>query len=367
MSIALLTAALSAGGSFLSSMGAGQASAKQGRLQMIEDNMNRLRNDEKLAEVNAKRERLGRELLTIEETTEIEQHNSSWVDVPAMLAAADAAGFNPVTFLNAGALGAYTQGHSYNRTTRTGHNAADAFKMMLPEYALSQASQVPQQPSMLSALGGALTAGTNAFGQQYRADQSYDANMARVLASTAMRGMGLSDGNGFSMTSGGGTSPIALAAAAGLSGGSRAPGDGNASEKLTDLPYPQNWKPGDVDATNIFRNLFIDSSAPNAEQASDRYGDLWEEIFGSANMVQDAYRNVTGEQTRYTGTRLGINIGDFRQPTDRSLQPAFGRWWYSPESLPGKVRSLSDNLPAVNGPRAAPWLPSNPFSGYIGY
>lgn len=364
MSIALLTAALSAGGSFLSSMGAGQASAKQGRLQMIEDNMNRLRNNETLAEVNRKREALGRELLTIPEVTEIEQSNSSWVDVPAMMAAADAAGFNPVTFLNAGGLAAYTQGHSYNRTTRTGHNAADAFKMMLPEYALSQASQVPQQYSPLSALGGALTAGSNAFGQQYRADQSFDAQMARVLASSSMRGMGLSDGNGFAMTSGGGTSPIALAAAAGLSSGGRAPGDGNASEKLTDLPYPQNWKPGDVDATNIFRNLFIDSSAPNAEQASDRYGDLWEELFGSSNMIQDAYRNVTGEQTRETGKRWGINIGDYRQPTDTSLAPAFGRWWNDPASFP---RWVTSNLPAVNGPRAPAWMPSNPFAGYMGY
>lgn len=368
-------AALSAGGSFLSSMGAGQASAKQGRLQMIEDNMARLRNDEKLAGINLERTRLGRELLDVEMSSYTGTAQSSTsstrgdVDVDKMMADAERAGFNPATFLNAGALQFYARSwaDSFVNTqqwdTQKGHNAAEAFKMMLPEYALSGPSQVPQQHSMLSALGGALTAGTNTFGTQHRANQSYDLQLAKLLAGQAMQGMGLSNGNGFSQVIRPSTSQIGIQPGGGMSAGNPAGG----SSKLSDFPYPQNWKPGDIEVSNPYSNLFIDSRAPNAEMKSDRYGDLWEELFGTANVVQDAYRNIAGETTYDTGKRLGINIGQFRQPQDTSLSPAFGRWWNDPASLPTKVQVWANSVPAVNGPRAPVWLPSNPFSGYIGY
>lgn len=379
---ALALAGLSAAGSYLSSTGAGQASAKQGRLQQINDNMARQRNNDIIAEVNAKREALGRELLTIDETTTIEQinHNSgrtgSFVDVDGMMAAAERAGFNPATWLNAGALQAYTHGwsestdYSRNTTTRSGHNAAEAFKMMLPEYALTQASQAPQQHSPLSALGGALSAGTNAFGQQLRADQSYDLQLARMLAGQAQQGMGLSNGNGFAQViaprqASGGSIP-------GLTG-LTTPGEGGSegTGKVSDLPYPGKWKPGDIEVSNPFFNLFVDRHAPNAEMKSDRYGDVWEEIFGSANMVQDAYRNVAGETTYDTGKKLGINIGSYRKPADTSLSPAFGRWWSDPTSFGGKVRTFLDtsNLPYVDGPRASThtWSIPSVFKNYPPY
>lgn len=371
---ALALAGLSAGGSLLSSIGAGQASAKQGRLQMIEDNMNRLRNDEKLAGINLERTKLGRELLAVPQKTyqAVAQSTTSStrgdVDVDRMMADAERAGFNPATFLNAGALQYYARSwaDSFVNTQQwdesEGHNAAEAFKMMLPEYALSTPSQVPQQHSMLSALGGALTAGTNAFGTQLRADQSYDLQLARLLAGNSLQGMGLGNGNGFAQVIRPQTNQIGIQPRAGLSSAG-----GSGDSKLSDVPYPQNWKPGDIEASNLFRNLFIDSSAPNAEMASDRYGDIFEELFGAANIVQDAYRNIAGEQTRETGKRLGINIGDFRQPGDTSLSPAFGRWWNDPSSLPTRVQLWANSVPAVNGPRAPAWLPSNPFSGYMGY
>lgn len=373
---ALALAGLSAGGSLLSSIGAGQASAKQGRLQMIEDNMNRLRNDEKLAGINLERVKLGRELLTVPQKTyqAVAQSTTSStrgdVDIDAMMAAAEKAGFNPETFLNAGALQYYARSwaDSFVNTQQwdesEGHNAAEAFKMMLPEYALSTPSQVPQQHSMLSALGGALTAGTNAFGTQLRADQSYDLQLARLLAGNSLQGMGLGNGNGFAQVIQPRTNQIGIQPRAGLSG---AAGGGGGESKLSDAPYPQNWKPGDIDVSNPYQNLWIDSRAPNAEMKSDRYGDVWEELFGTANMVQDIYRNVAGETTYDTGKRLGINIGSFRQPGDTSLSPAFGRWWNDPSSLPTRVQLWANNVPAVNGPRAPAWLPSNPFSGYIGY
>lgn len=387
----------SAGGSALSSMGAGQASAKQGRLQMIEDNMNRLRNDEKLADVNKKREALGRELLTIKKTsgsTVIQENETRGgssgrtggdVDIDGMMAAAEKAGFNPMTFLNAGALQFYARGWSENenwsydkqtnntQTWSENDYADEAFKMMLPEYALSTASQVPAQSSGLSALGGALTAGANTFGNLNKANQAYDLQLARLLGGAATQGMGLSDGNGFNSVITSGASPIARALAglssAGQPGGT-AGTSATAGAGTYDAPWPAKWKPGDVEGTNLFRNLFIDSNAPNAEAASDRYGDVFEELFGAANVVQDAYRNIAGETTYDTGKRLGINIGDYKKPADTSLSPAFGRWWTDPNSAGGKLRSFLDtsNLPAVNGPRASThtW-PEMPWNNYRGY
>ena len=304
---ALALAGLSAAGSFMSSKGAGAAAAKQGRLQMMEDYRNQARNDQLLSLVNEQRTGLGRELLGIQETHDVEAESGSWVDVDGMMAAAERAGFNPVTFLNAGGMAAYTQGWTRNRTTLTGQNASDAFKMMLPEYALSSPSQVPAQSNNLQAFGGALSAGASAFGTQLRADQSYDVQMARLMASGAMQGMGLSQGgaNGLSRV-------VSYGGNSGLAAGYATPAQGlSQNATLSDLPYPTKWKQGDVDVTNPWSRLFIDSTAPDAEMGEQRYGDIAQELFGAANFVQDAIRNVFGTSTRDMGRVVGINIGEF--------------------------------------------------------
>lgn len=89
---ALALAGLSAGGSFLSGIGASQASAKQARLQQIENNEARRLNEEQQNLQIAYGERLGRELLTIKETTK--RDYDSWsssggdVDIDGFMAAA---------------------------------------------------------------------------------------------------------------------------------------------------------------------------------------------------------------------------------------------------------------------------------------
>lgn len=297
----------SAGGGLLSGMGASQASAKQGRLQQIQDNEARRLNNEQLwgvGMVNDQRNALGRELLTVKETTDIEQWDDStsgsWVDIDGMMAAAERAGFNPVTFLNAGGMQAYTQGwsKSYQRskTTREGHNAADAFKMMIPEYALASASQVPQQHSMLSALGGALTAGANTLGTQYRANQSYDAQMARVLAAGASRGMGLTDGNGYAGTyaspgsAGSGVIP-------GLAGGGST-GKGDAYWPAYELPPSQLWEVKKPESTNPLPPSWGWSIPPgyaNAESWEDTFGEPVSWPYGIVKFGDTVLYNTTGK------------------------------------------------------------------------
>lgn len=346
---ALALAGLSAGGSFLSGMGASQASAKQSRLQQIETNEARRLNEEQQNLQIAYGERLGRELLTIKETHTEEQENSSggWVDVDAMMAASERAGFNPVTFLNAGALQAYTMGWSRTKTTKTseGHNAEAAFRLMMPDALVTQPGVVPQQSNMLQAAGGALSAGASAFGTQLRADQSYDVQMARLLAAQGLNGMGLSQGNGL-------TTAVSYGGQGGLSAGFATPAGGlSTSSKVSDLPYPQNWKVGDVEVTNPWGRGFIDSTAPNAEAAETRYGDVGQELVGAANFIADAYRNAFGMTLRETGKAAGLNIGDYKAPSDTSWGPAFGRWWNSPTSLP------SAKLPGFSGAHEGGYFP----------
>lgn len=312
---ALALGALSFGGSLLQGLGAKQASAKQARMQMIADGMAREANERTLAEVNAKREQLGRELLTIPEVT------GSWVDVDGMMAAAERSGFNPVTWLQAGGMSAYQQ------TWRTGHNAADAFKLMVPEYALAQASQVPQQHSALSAFGGALSAGASAFGTQFRADMSYDLQAQKLAQAESMMGFGLSGRNGL-MTAinyggtGGSSARVGAGAVRGL------------STAISDLPYPEKWKAGDVEVTNPWGRAFIDHTVSNADTKETRYGEPGDWLFGVDTMIHDAARNLSGRTIREWGQKVGLNIGDYKQKGDTSWSPAFGRWWNSPTSLP---------------------------------
>lgn len=325
MVAALALAGLSAAGSLLGGIGAKQASAKQARLQSIQDAIAREANEKTLREVNAKRESLGRELLTVPEEHESSSESGNWVDVDGMMAAAERAGFNPVTWLNAGGMQAYQQAWTRSSTRSVGHNAADAFKLMTPDYSLAQASQVPQQHSMLSAFGGALTAGANAFGTQYRADQSYDVQMARLMAGTANQGMGLSTNNGLS---------TALSFGGGGVGGTGAVS--SKSGAVSDLPYPANWKPGDVNVTNPGGRWFVDSTVADAEAYEARYGDVAQEVAGASNLFQDTIRAVTGKTLRDWGISAGMNIGDYATKSDNSYLGTVARWWNSPSSLPNR-------------------------------
>ena len=259
-------------GSLLQGMGAKQASAKQARLQMMADAQARIDNERILGEANAKREALGRELLTIPE------ERGGWVDVDGMMAAAERAGMNPVTFMNAGGLSAYAQ------TWSLGHNAADAFKLMAPEYALSQASQVPQQHSMLSALGSGLSAAGNAMGTQYRADMSYDLQMRNMGMSMDKFMMGLSNTNG-----------LQSALSFGMGGGSNASRGTGQQGGVSSLPYPTKWEQGKVEVTNPHLNWQVDKTQADAEAYETRYGDIAQEVFGAYNLLADSVKQWTGK------------------------------------------------------------------------
>lgn len=355
-------------------MGQKQAAGKQARLQMIADGMAREANERQLAVVNEARERLGREMLAIPETTETENfshstsdsasnsntQNRSWVDTDAMMAAAERSGFNPVTWLNAGGMQAYTQSSSdtnawshiensnydWSKVTKTGHNAADAFKLMVPEYALQQASQVPTQYSGMQALGGAISAGANAFGTQYRADQSADLQAQRLAAmalGNINKGMGLSNGNGLmtALMQPGNGSAGGTSVTGGLSGGSSSKdkGKGDAYWPEMDQPASPLWEVKKPENTNPFPpswNWVIPPGYANAE--------AWEDSMGEGVSIPYGILKL--------GHTVGYNLLPALAPeVPKAVRPPNDAGWF--RNTPGMRLLLGD--PNVY---SAPWMRS---------
>lgn len=267
MFAALALGALSFGGSLLQGMGNKQASAKQARLQAIADANARQQNEETLARVNKRREEIGNTLL----------------DSRNVVATAELAGFNPVTWINAGGLGYMT----------------DAAKFLVPEYQLVGASQVPQQHSMLSSFGSALSAGASAFGTQYRADQSYDLNMAKLGQQADHFMMGFTQRNSLATIMGSGSSSVrAGALAAGPSrGGSSGSKDSEAFwPGYEHAPTPM-WEAKKPESTNPFPPQWgwtIPAGFANAEAYEDSMGELVSMPYGVWKGVNTVMHNMLG-------------------------------------------------------------------------
>lgn len=318
----LAMTALSGGLSLMSGIGARNSAAKQGRLQMMEDARMDNLNQERLAVINAARERLGRELLTIPEVTRTDddsgQHTQNGVDLAAFMAAGEKAGFNPVTWLNSGALSMFSNSTTQNwggvTTTKVGHNAADAYKIMVPDAYYGQPTQIPKVPSMLEAFGNAGQAALSTFKDLYKADQSQSFQSSlldRQLSAMAQRQMGggSSGTGGLYQSSYGPT--VSMGGRSGGSGMLSGSGGGGGDKLATSLPYPASWERGDVEVTNPHRTWSVDRDQSNAEQYSDRYGDIWEEIFGSYNVLADTIKSSTGKSIREWGQAAGMNVGDY--------------------------------------------------------
>lgn len=359
----LALGALSLGGNVLSGIGAKQASAKQARLQMIADAQAAQANAAILADVNAKREALGRELLTIPEvTTETvsrddgsytTSHSSGGVDYKRMMADAEASGFNPVTWLNAGAMSHYgyrddsqlTQnfGSVTTTTTRSGHNAADAFKIMVPEYQLQQASQVPQQHSVLQGLGNGLTSAANTMAPILSTQMQIDAksSMLDKTLAASIKNAGVAFGNSLSGGGTGGGSALSLGGATGVNRGLSVSTKGKTDDDPLAqwMPYPEAWKRGDVNVTNPWSGVSVDKGSADAEHFEARYGDIAQEIAGASNATNDMILNFTNRSPRNWGRETGFNVGDY--PGNTAYEK-FGNWL---KTLPAFGSS-----PQINGP-----------------
>lgn len=284
----LAMAGANAGLSLLSGIGARNSAKKQGRLQMMEDARMDQLNQERLWHVNKKREELGRELLTIEEKTTVA--DNSWqtqtgdVDYEGFMAAGAKAGFNPVTWLNSGALSLFARNKVQNggevTTTRTGHNAADAFKLMAPDMLAGSPTQIAKVPDMMEVLGGAGQAGLSMFKDLYKMDQSqaFQTNMLdRQLSAIAQRQMG-----GGVMPGGSSYGPsISTGGAAGLGGALNIISQGSKDKDMVwpsmEQPSDQMWKNDETKTGNPFPPSWGWKNPPGFAQTSS-----WEDWGGEA-------------------------------------------------------------------------------------
>lgn len=344
----LAMTALSGGLSLMSGMGSRNAAAKQNRLQQMEDARMDAVNFNRQADVNHQNDALGRELLTIPETSDVT--DNSWqstqggVDLGAFMAAGDAAGYNPVTWLRSGALSLFANSFTQNggtvSTVKTGHNAADAYKMMMPATVLGSPTQIQKVPDMLEVFGNAGNAALSTFKDLYKAAESRDFQTSlldRQLTAMAQRGMGGGTSSTGRVSYGPTVSMGGRTGGSAMLGGSA--GGGDSSKLATSIPYPSSWERGDVEVTNPHRTWMVDKDQPNAEQYSDRYGEIWGEIFGAYNVVADTVKQATGKSFREWGQSTGMNVGDYANKSD----------WYDKQvaRFPW-LRSMNDYAKTLN-------------------
>lgn len=257
VAMAALSAA-QAGASFISAKGAADATAKQGRLQMMEDARQRNEN-----------QALARELMLIPEVTS--------ANVSEFMAAGKAAGYNPVTWLNSGALSLFK--------TTTGHNTAAAMAMMT-----GTPTQIPRVPSPLEGLGGALSSGLNTFSSLFQTQMKIDAlsgsgNSGAYSPSSFMNGWNNTSTVLNSMLGGAGFAPRSFSTSGGAA---------SAAGGMTLDPYWPKWKTGDVEITNPWMSWKVDKSMANAEAIEDTYGDAMSWIYGAYKFANDVVLNTSG-------------------------------------------------------------------------
>lgn len=193
--------------------------------------------------------------------------------VPLRIAGdAEIAGFNPVTWLQGGALGYYTNAYQM-RMTSPGETVA--------------------VPSVMSAFADAGSAALNSF----RSDMRYEDQKAfqssqldKQLSSVKSRLMGSR-----SVNIGPGQSALGVGGA--FSSAKTNAVTGGLSKIETSRPY----------------GLPVDPDEPDAEPVAKRQGDFWGEMQGTFNKFNDAYRRGTG----------GLSLRNLERDAWRGINRAF--------------------------------------------
>lgn len=318
--------ALIAGGLSLVSGFGGQSSAKkQAKKQRAYDLEARAYNEHQTKLKNRANKKLGQKLLKQKETTttttkgtestvvDSAQHNYSFVDTKAMMEAAEASGFNPVTWLNAGGMQAYTQTGSIGRTsslsatdmketiTRKGHNAAAAYALMSPESALVTASQATNIPSTAEVLGNAGKAAFDVYRQDQARQQSQDfqRELLNLQLGAMQKAKGdpgstvnrtISNGTPSYSTNGGTTTRGGVASGTGgLSSGHSSPNVGvNSPNQKWDIQQPEQVNPFFDMGWKTNPNM------PAASSVEDYLGDVGGSAYGAVKLADDLVYNATG-------------------------------------------------------------------------
>lgn len=282
----LLGGLISGGLSLLSGFGAKQSAAKQSRQQIINDNAANYYNEQQIAAMNAARRHLGERLLETPQWSKESniQENRSWVDTDAMMMAAERAGFNPVTFLNAGGLAAYTQSNTTSYRESSGNDPVAAFQMMMPTANQRSATQAANIPSVMSIVGDAGQAALKSYQADARLQDSQafqerllNLKLSQLQQPSSKSRSGLDTGFGSTPRTGGsGTSLVSsvlpfFARQGGLAPDVKAP-------EVTDIGY-YGWKQ--------------DPRLPSGQVIEDTYTEVGSWPFSAFKAANDVWYNAS--------------------------------------------------------------------------
>lgn len=266
----LVGAGLSGLGSLFSGLGASSAAKSQQKRQEAYD--------------AAARERV------LTNTTKYRDNVPRWI-----IEDADAAGFNPVTWLNGGALGWYgTQLSSLNAT-------------------YGNATQAVNVPSTMQAVGGAISSFSSAFmqGNQFDRKEALELSSQSLQRDIATMKYGMSGGaigaagkgaDSMALMGGAGGPIYKAGSAAGVSIGGGV--TGATASLSTMLPtfakgmYSEfiNVKPDkDAAPSQIFPGLRPNPAWPAANAVENEYGDVGGSVYGPIKATADIYYNRTGQ------------------------------------------------------------------------
>lgn len=335
--------AIQGGLSLVSGLGARQSAKSQAKRQAANDMIANQVNEQRVAEKNRRNLELGKSLLRERETTreQISEKrtettasaidNYSYVDVEGMMAAAEEAGFNPVTWLNAGGMQAYTQTGSRglsstestykadNTTTRRGHNAAAAYALMSPESALMNASQATNIPSIGEVVGNAGTQAFDVYRQANARQQSQDfqREMLNLQLDAIQKNKGSTIKGGTAV--GNGTPSYTTNGSTITRGGTATPSNGLS---VTSSPATGGTlKAGDpAEFTSPFAIHGFNSNPKWADAGGavqQRYGEAGEMLYGLGLVAIDAWHNVPDSW----------KVGITSRPPKRSDPAPYERTW----------------------------------------
>lgn len=264
---------------------------------------------------------------------------SGSVDIAAMMKAAEASGFNPVTFLRNGGMAAYAKTVSdsqrkYNETSTSTTTGSNAMEAALAGSTIFQYGAAPSHqglPTTASAFGNAITAGANQWVADYNQQQQNDFQMQLMnaqlagnnqAASSRARGMG---GNGNSnYTSRSGSVPVAnLGGSVNTSKGS---GALSSAAKIPNLyfPYVDNSSSGGGKTVWLPNPDIADSEQLAAALAGTGFGNVKQPI---TNTNVDNRKQTTIQFTNPAfaspGRPQGATLGDIGNAISKYFEP----WW----------------------------------------
>lgn len=350
----LLLGGLSAGASLLAGFGNQRAAKKQAKTQAAKEYIANELNKRNIMRTNKAKQKLalklGKELKNTKEVTtttsshagESRQDNYSYVDTAGMMAAAEKAGFNPVTFVNAGGLQAYTQTGSLSREwssdevteTRSGHNAVAVAnlkaQLMTPETFLMDAGVAQNIPDIFSVLGDAAGAGIKSYSDQANINDAQD--LQRELLNTKLAAIqkqagsnrGLSFTPSISTSGGSRTTGSPSGGGSGRSGGLSTGGKGGTWQNPVPLEMDE---PPKVTNPHIAYGGRVNPFLADAGGAwTQRYGEGVEVLAGVGIAAADAKENMSPFWRRYLG------LDDKRSGWDRLLGEAndAAKWMFGP-------------------------------------